>query len=914
SRLVCQTPMHTVLYLINDMLSTTLVNGVTVGRAKGATGPPNHGEMVGIKLVAGRKATSTATTIDAAAGNLLPLKSLIAVDTGDQTIPGATAGTPGRRATTTMGGDDFMATEVGVDRINLPRRMVELAELKVAILETIIADDGAMEWTKQGLVLYQNLTGKAWVAAEELSVSRLGSSGGVEYFVAWLNARFLDLEVARIGRAFSDFFRKLRRRNGQSIREYNSEYDRLHARLREVGCCLPQECAAWLYVDRLQLDEPQELNLLASVGNQYNLLKLQQAAVLHDRSHRKPWESKAKRPYTAHLTEDADGDDAGEDRDDAFEHSEGEEGIPEEVAVAYATYQSAKDKYREQAKARGYHGDRGGPNAGRDKGPGNGASTSRDDKIKLMKARSYCMSCGKKGHWHKDPECPNRGAKEVEMCHHVPSEVYALRHDGPILVGITDTACAKSVAGTTWLQSYSDLVKDSLGKPEFVRESEAFKFGTGKVHHSAFYVLVKFKLGDKVVEMKTSIINGDIPLLLSKGALAQLGMVYDVAANRASFNKVGLANFDLVTTSSGHPAIPIAPPRSEDDGAKLVISDSAASIARAYMAFAVACPKTPHLDLYDDPRATSFVSWWENTKITTDFWLESEFAWHRSASLRDSAVRTGSLSRSMWIGGVVKAAIRASRSCGLAEALLLSDLVARHYLLPPILFEGMDAPCKPPAISKMTKVQLLEECTRVGLVVHRNWSVEEIKAVIQEHRMASSTTSPSYQMKSITNLTLPELKMKADELGVLYPAKITKGNLLRLVRDHVATPATELMKIGRYTGWEYGEIPRQYGMWAAREIRMSGNPHPELVRFAQWWENKEHETHYGTSVTFEENATVPYQPENETVHKRTSPSTGSHEEMDAEIDPRTLEEIQQLEARLAVLKDKAKAAPATPKK
>ncbi|CAE7255789.1 GIP, partial [Symbiodinium sp. CCMP2456] len=648
--------------------------------------------------------------------------------------------------------------------------------------------------SQQGLVLYQSLTGKAWVAAEELSVSRLGSNGGVEYFVAWLNARFLDLEVARVGRAFSDFFRKLRRRNGQSIREYNSEYDRLHARHREVGCCLPQECAAWLYVDRLQLDEPQELNLLASVGNQYNLLKLQQAAVLHDRGHRKPWESKAKRPYTAHLTEDADGDDDGEDRDEIFDHFDGDEGIPEEVAVAYATYQSAKDKYREQ------------------------------EKIKLM----------------KDPECPNRGAKEVDMCHHVPSEVYVLRHDGPILVGITDTSCAKSVAGTTWLQHYSDLVKDSLGKPEFVRESEAFKFGTGKAHHSAFYVLVKFRLGDKIVEMKTSITNGDIPLLLSKGALAQLGMVYDVAANRASFHKVGLMDFDLVTTSSGHPAIPITPPRSEGDGAKLVISDSAASIARAYLAFA-----------------------------------------------------------------------------------------------------DMDAPCKPPPITKMTKVQLLEECTRVGLVVHRNWSIEEIKAVIQEHRMANSATSPSYRMKSITNLTLPEPKMKADELGVLYPAKIAKGNLLRLVRDHVATPATELMKIGRYTGWEYGEIPRQYGMWAAREIRMNGNPHPELVRFAQWWENKEHETHYGTSTTFEENATVPYQPENETVseaqssrwsgskvgysperearpippkgypippkvHKRTSPSTGSHEEMEAEIDPRTLEEIQQLEARLAILKDKAK--------
>ena len=86
--------------------------------------------------------------------------------------------------------------------------------------------------SQQGLVLYQSLSGKAWIAAEELSVPRLGSDDGVSHFVAWVNARFLDLEVARIGRAFSDFFRRLRRRSGQSIREYNTEYDRLHARLR----------------------------------------------------------------------------------------------------------------------------------------------------------------------------------------------------------------------------------------------------------------------------------------------------------------------------------------------------------------------------------------------------------------------------------------------------------------------------------------------------------------------------------------------------------------------------------------------------------------------------------------------------------------------------------------------------------
>ena len=84
-----------------------------------------------------------------------------------------------------------------------------------------------------------------------------------------MTARFLDLEITRIGRALNDFFRKLRRRPTQSVREYNTEYDHfmgLYGRLREVGCCLPEECAAWVYIDRLQLEEPQELNLTCQRG------------------------------------------------------------------------------------------------------------------------------------------------------------------------------------------------------------------------------------------------------------------------------------------------------------------------------------------------------------------------------------------------------------------------------------------------------------------------------------------------------------------------------------------------------------------------------------------------------------------------------------------------------------------------
>ena len=89
------------------------------------------------------------------------------------------------------------------------------------------------------------------------------------------------------------------------------------------------------------------------------------------------------------------------------------------------------------------------------------------------------------------------------------------------------------------------------------------------------------------MEMRTSIINGDVPLLMSKSALAQLGMIYDVAGNKAHFTSVGIRNFDLVTTSSGHPAIPIILAKPVDGPERLVIGETSVQAGPQYTAFAV---------------------------------------------------------------------------------------------------------------------------------------------------------------------------------------------------------------------------------------------------------------------------------------------------------------------------------------
>ena len=69
----------------------------------------------------------------------------------------------------------------------------------------------------------------------------------------------------------------------------NVEFERLVLRLREVQCELPAMVKGWLYLDKFRLSEHEELTVLSSVSNQFGVSKLQQAALLQDRSLRRGW-------------------------------------------------------------------------------------------------------------------------------------------------------------------------------------------------------------------------------------------------------------------------------------------------------------------------------------------------------------------------------------------------------------------------------------------------------------------------------------------------------------------------------------------------------------------------------------------------------------------------------------------------
>lgn len=519
---------------------------------------------------------------------------------------------------------------------------------------------------QRALALYDALTDKAWVYAEELDVDMLGSEYGVPYFLEWVQTRFMEVEVSKIAQMMNDLFRRTKRRHDQSVRDFNLEFERMVLRLHEIKCELPPLVKAWLYVDKLRLSEQEEVALLASVGNEYDVKKLQHAALVQDRTLRKggtvelwrPGASKGRfagRQQTAHVTQ-ADAcssdEDFGAPHDAASDSSMVvEEGVAMEQHTAFMTYQNAKMKYREAMKGRGTDPEE--------------LRRRSEERLKLAKQRSYCSACKRRGHWHKDPECPLRRSGDggpgvqasqhaqvfhtVQHCYMVEPLGYTtsdLKEAGR-LKAIVDTACTKSVAGYDWFEKFCTLADTHGFELRICEEVDYFKFGASRVHRSAFSVWMWFGLAGKWIAGKIAIVQCPVPLLLSRPALAQLGMTFDVAAQQATFRAVNLEGLPLALSETGHPALvvddfPVGAPPCLPDGIEgavwiptpeqYMVADSAAgggfgdynTVAMTNLFYPKKVPLEVENMLKDDTfSGTTFFTWWKHAKQNRDFWVET---------------------------------------------------------------------------------------------------------------------------------------------------------------------------------------------------------------------------------------------------------------------------------------------------
>ncbi|CAE7483963.1 unnamed protein product, partial [Symbiodinium necroappetens] len=709
------------------------------------------------------------------------------------------------------------------------------------------------EGHQQALLLYQHLSGRAWVESEELSVESLSGPDGLQVFRDWIQERYQEVEVSKIAETLTTFFRKLRRQPSQTVREFNSSFDRAHSRLLEIGCKLPEVAKAWAYMSSLGLTSSEELSLLASVGNEYNTVRLQRAAVLHERSLRPPWQPKKpfdpklgkptgiRGAYLTGIDEETDGASVAGPEDP------GDEGMSEETAFelheAFVAQETAKQRYTER------------------------------------------------GHWHKDPECPlNRGAQSSNKPPpaknvHVTDAVTGDASDGSVvqvafevgvepsgqLLAITDTACSKSVAGQSWLNDYLKAARASGTEVQLIDSQDDFRFGASKLFRSTFTATIMIRVGHRSFLVRASVVHGEVPLLLSRSVLSGLGMIYDVEDSKADFKHLNIHGHNLSSTDSGHPAIVVKPEGipgfrfptpdqwgsaelyivPEPTAAYTVHMSSAASESTNLETAASEVPPVPEpeqsrpqgierLQLPEDYRifhpkkihafvenflsaepmnTDIFIRWWCQTRLSKDFWIEN-----KSQLIRVHIVpRRGLFSPSDWVTtqGEVKDRLLGLPRC-LARQLTLMDHQTPKKISP----------------WKMNKAQLMDKAQELDCLVHSTWTVGEIRqAVVEKIKELEGVDNIPKGLASMTLLQLQDTCREMDSAG---------------------SPANTIVPFGRHRGRLYKEVPDSYLRWCMEESRVNrDNASPDLIRLANYATMK-----FQSTPTYdpEINSKVPYNP------------------------------------------------------
>ena len=172
----------------------------------------------------------------------------------------------------------------------------------------------------------------------------------------------------------------------------------------------------------------------------------------------------------------------------------------------YMAQEAAKNRYKDVVKSRGFSG-------GDARGSDRAAGMSSADRLKLAKSRSFCAGCKRRGHWHRDQECPlNQGSStsatttstsrattggsdksEVKtkdaFVVHVAYEV-ANSGLGEGLLAITDCACSKTVVGQACVQQYVTAARCAGLSPCLLPCRDEFRFGASEVFRANYAVSI----------------------------------------------------------------------------------------------------------------------------------------------------------------------------------------------------------------------------------------------------------------------------------------------------------------------------------------------------------------------------------------------------------------------------------------
>ena len=163
------------------------------------------------------------------------------------------------------------------------------------------------------------------------------------------------------------------------------------------------------------------------------------------------------------------------------------------------------------------------------------SSQNRKDRLDKLKQKLPCAKCGQLGHWKDEKECPAKvkvvrweetEGQATEEPHQFPINTF-LSHGTERRAtrsGVIDTACALALAGTRWVEKFEIELKRHAAPVQVVPDNETFRFGPGAVEKSSRAVIFPVAVRRNVFLLRASLLDEEIPLLISMGVVKQLGV------------------------------------------------------------------------------------------------------------------------------------------------------------------------------------------------------------------------------------------------------------------------------------------------------------------------------------------------------------------------------------------------------
>ena len=113
---------------------------------------------------------------------------------------------------------------------------------------------------------------------------------------------------------------------------------------------------------------------------------------------------------------------------------------------------------------------------------------------------------------------------------------------------VLDCGASQTVCGTEWYKCFLESLEDV----EEYNSNTIFKFGVGKLKASMMTKIPVTICGKKIL-LKVHVVDTDIPLLLSRSSMKELGMSLDLPNDTAiTKSENGKNEFKLNVSDSGH--------------------------------------------------------------------------------------------------------------------------------------------------------------------------------------------------------------------------------------------------------------------------------------------------------------------------------------------------------------------------